>query len=92
MDEAIEDAEAAIEVARAAVDAQAGETYEVEITDETRLRAEVGKARKELHDDLKAVFDLVKAAREAVREAATTLAQIPRPDDTQSPATSTISE
>ena len=80
----ITNAENAIAAARAAVEAQAGKVYEVQITgSETTLRADVGKTRQELHEDLTGVRDLVKAAREAVRNAAVTLAQIPRVNDNE---------
>jgi len=84
---AVTEAESAIANARSAVAEQAGKTYSITVTTEDALRADVGGARKALHDDLKKVQDAVKAAREKVRKAATTLAQIPGVD--QSAPTST---
>lgn len=94
---AMDDARAAIEASRTAITAQAGKTYTIEVTAEEVLKADVGKARKALHDDLVKVRDTVKAAHDAVRNAAVILAQIPRVDEEPaatstaptSPATST---
>lgn len=86
---AITDALKAIEVSRLAIQAQAGKTYTITVTTENNLRADVSKVRKALHDDLSSVRETVKTAREAVRKAATTLAQIPRVDeDENTPSTS----
>lgn len=75
-------AEQAIASARAAIEAQAAKTYTPEITgEENRLKVEVGQARQALHKDIVAVREKVRAAKEAVRRVATTLAQIPRIDD-----------
>jgi len=41
----------------------------------------VGKIRQALYNDLMAVQKTVKAVQEAVRKAATTLAQIPKVDE-----------
>lgn len=73
---AITDATNAIAAARLAIQTQAGKTYKIEINTEDKLRVDVGNARQALHADLVAVQDKVKAAREAVHKAATTLAQI----------------
>jgi DNA repair exonuclease SbcCD ATPase subunit len=79
---AIEKAHQAINSAREAVKAQAEKVYQPpEITGEEKLKLEVGKLRKQLHDDLKAVEKLVKEARDAVRQAAVALAQIPKVDE-----------
>lgn len=105
---AITEAENAIAAARSAVEAQAGKVYTFNIpvtatatTTEQNLKPAVGEARRALHADLTAVREKVKAAQAAVRKAATTLAQIPRVDETKvddddnatttttSPATST---
>jgi hypothetical protein len=67
----IEAANDAIVDAQEANDDQADNTYEVNVSTEANARVDVGAARKELHDDLKAVWDKVIAAREAVRKAAT---------------------
>lgn len=94
---AMDDAHAAIEASRVAITAQAGKTYTIEVTTEEVLKADVGKARKALRDDLAKVRGTVKAAHDAVRNAAVILAQIPRVDEETtatpttpiSPATST---
>jgi len=84
---AITDALSSITSARSAVQVQAGNTCIVTVTTENNLRVDVGKARKCLHDNLTVVREAVKAAKEAVRKAATTLAQIPRVDeDSTSPS------
>ncbi|MBI4085895.1 MAG: hypothetical protein HY433_01465 [Candidatus Liptonbacteria bacterium] len=85
---AVTEAESAIASARSAVAAQAGKAYSITVTTEDTLRADVGGARKALHDDLKKVQDAVKAAREKVRKAATTLAQIPGVDQPAPTSTS----
>lgn len=75
-------AKEAIATARAAVEAQAAKIYTPEITgEEEKLRVEVGEARQALHNDLAAVRETIRAAFEAVRRVATTLAQIPRVDE-----------
>ena len=79
---AVTSAQAAIDAARATVQTQAGKLYNVTISgQEPKLKAEVGKARQTLHNDLAAVRKIVQVAREAVHTAATTLAQIPKIDD-----------
>ncbi|MDP2637198.1 MAG: hypothetical protein Q8P03_01135 [bacterium] len=80
---AIAAAETAIQSARTAVEAQAGKTYSFTVTTEEDLRSDVGQARKTLHDDLTAVREIVRAARDAVRQAAVALAQIPRVDEAE---------
>lgn len=66
-------AQAAIDDAKAAVAAQAANTYEVTIDDETAARSEVQTAMQELKADLAAVREAVTAAREAVHAAAQAL-------------------
>lgn len=77
---AITNAQTAIAAARDAVKAQMGKTYTVDLTNATStasvLKNVVGNARQLLHSDLKAVFDKVKAARDSVHDAATTLAKV----------------
>lgn len=70
---AVADAESAINVARIAVTAQTGQTYKIEVTTETQLKAAVGKTRSALAHDLNQVFTIVKSAREAARHAAQAL-------------------
>jgi DNA repair exonuclease SbcCD ATPase subunit len=85
---AIEKAHQAINTAREAVKAQAEKVYQPpEITTEGNLKLDVGKLRQQLHDDLKAVEKLVKDARDAVRQAAVALAQIPKVDELEVPTT-----
>lgn len=83
---AITAAETAIANARAAVSAQAGKTYRVTISTEAALKADVGKTRQALQADLKSVREAIRLAHDAVRKAATTLAQIPRVDEATPPA------
>lgn len=71
---AIAGAQTAIANARAAVAAQAAKTYTIIVTTDTKLRGDVGKSRQALHGDLKNVFELVRTAHDAVRNAAVTLA------------------
>ncbi len=62
-------ANTAIADAAAAVTAQAGKTYTVNVTTEAKIKVDVGAARQQLHDDLKVVEDKMQAARQAVRKA-----------------------
>jgi DNA repair exonuclease SbcCD ATPase subunit len=88
VEEAIQKAHQAINTAREAVKAQAEKIYQPpEITTEEKLKLDVGKLRQQLHDDLKAVEKLVKDARNAVRQAAVALAQIPKVDELEVPTT-----
>lgn len=75
---AIVDAQKAIDESKQAVKVQAEKIYSISITTENNLKVDVGKTRQSLHTDLKAVFETVKKAREAVHKTATTLAQIPK--------------
>jgi DNA repair exonuclease SbcCD ATPase subunit len=87
-EEAIQKAHQAINTAREAVKTQAEKVYQPpEITTEEKLKLDVGKLRQQLHDDLKAVEKLVKDARDAVRQAAVALAQIPKVDELEVPTT-----
>ncbi len=78
---AIANAKIAITAARTAVANQAGKAYSPTVTTESTLKNDVGALRKTLYEDLKKVQDVVKAARDAVRQAAVTLAQIPNVDN-----------
>lgn len=78
---AISDAEQAIAASRAAVETQSKKTYDFTFNSEETLRLNVGKVRQQLRDDVSAVRKTVFDAREAVRKAATTLAQIPKVDE-----------
>lgn len=72
--QAIDKAVESINVARAAIVAQSVKTYGLQINSEDKLKLDVGKARKQLHDDLDKVKEIVKDAHVAVRNAATSLA------------------
>lgn len=88
----ITNAENAIAAARVAVAAQVSKTYSMNIASDTTLKRNVGVARQALRDDLKKVGDAVKAARDAARQAAVSLAQIQGVDELKkstSTATST---
>ncbi|MBI1838923.1 MAG: hypothetical protein HYR95_01300 [Candidatus Colwellbacteria bacterium] len=78
---AIEAAHAAIVSAQSAVQAQSVKTYPITINSDATLRIEVNKVRRALHDDLKKVRESVKAAHDAVRRAAVSLAKIHGVDD-----------
>lgn len=80
---AVTGALSAIEAARVAVAAQAGKTYTITISSEDNLRVDVGKARQALHSDLVKVRETVKAAHEAVRQAAVILARVPRVNEAE---------
>lgn len=69
-------AETAINAAQDAVNAQAGKTYVIEITDEENLGQSVSSAIGALRSDLKNVKDKVKGAREKVHEAYKALAKV----------------
>lgn len=90
---AIETARDAISEARTAIESQAGKTYNLAITTEDKLKTDVGKARQQLHDDLKSVFELLKSARNAVHDAARAFAEangrnVPEPSPSSSPTES----
>ncbi len=69
-------AQAAIDAARVAITTQSGKVYSITVSGSDSLRADVGAVRRELHADLTKVRDAVKAARDAVHQAATTLAEL----------------
>lgn len=87
---AITNAQNAITVARTAVTTQVSKIYSMNITNDKTLKNDVGVARQALHDDLKKVSDAVKAARDTVRQAAVSLAQIQGVDE-ESTSVSTTS-
>ena len=72
---AIEDTYAAIEVSRAAIEAQFDKVYTIEIGSEETLKVDVGEVRRMLHDDLESIRNTVKEAHDAIRSAAVMLAQ-----------------
>lgn len=79
----------AITTARAAIVTQSTKVYTVTVTTEGKLKNDTGVTRKALQNDLSVVQNLVKAAHEALRKAAVSLAQVPRINDTNGSATST---
>jgi len=91
---AITSAQNAISAARAAVTVQTGKAYSMNIsssTVSTALRSDVGVTRQALQADLKTVENAVKAARSAVQQAATTLAQIQGVDELKASTSTTTS-
>lgn len=77
----IVNAELAIDSARASVLEQASKVYEIDITDEDNLRADVSDIRKALRSDLGNLKDIIKGVHTAIRESAVGLAQIPNVDE-----------
>ncbi len=84
---AIDAAKTAIAAARAAIATQAAKTYTLTITTQVKLRADVKATRDQIHSDLMKVQNLVKAARQAVQNAATMLAQLHGVDDDNATST-----
>lgn len=76
VDTALSGAKDSIATSRSAIVAQTGKTYAMSISTEEGLRTDVGKTRKVLHDDLVAVRETVKNARDAVHNAALALAKV----------------
>lgn len=64
----IKTAQAAIDTAMTAVEAQAAKTYIIQITDETKLRLDVGTTTSQLRQDLMATYKLVIDAKQAVQK------------------------
>ena len=83
---AIAKAQTAIASVRAAATTQAGKTYQIIVTGDNNLRVDVGQARQALHTDLVSTREAVKAAHMAVRDAAVSLAKIPRVNEAEVPA------
>ena len=78
---ASDDAAKAITAARTAVEAQAAKVYKMTITDENKLKADVGNTIKKLQDDLKQIRIVVQSAHDAVRKAAMALVKAMRVED-----------
>ena len=68
------DAAQAIVAARTAVEEQAAKVYKMTITDENKLKSDVGNTIKKLQDDLKQVRVIVQSAHDAVRKTAVAIA------------------
>lgn len=79
----IEKAQAAIDAAKTANDAQDSKEYVAQIIDDTTLRANVGSIVSQLRLDLMAVHKLVIEARQAIQQIRTDKAMI-RKDSTRS--------
>lgn len=83
----------AIVAAQTAVTAQAGKEYIANVSEETRLKADVGSAVKNLEKDLKATHQTVLAAKKAVSDALKSVKTIKGVDDGgTSPSPTAISE
>lgn len=78
---AITEATNAIALSRTAIQNQTVKVYAPVISTESALKTDIGEIRKALHNDLAGVQETVKTAQEAVKKAATTLAQIPKVDE-----------
>lgn len=66
---AIAQARASIASASSAVEAQAEKDYTIQVTSESKVRADAQKQREALHSDLKAVRQLVIDAKQSVANA-----------------------
>lgn len=64
---AISSARTALLTAQAAVDAQKVKIYQITVTDDGTAKGEVETVIKQLHADIKTVYDTVVAARQAVQ-------------------------
>ncbi len=80
---AISKAKDAISAAQAAVTAQAGKSYVITIENEENLGGNVSQTVQEFKEDVKGVFEKVKDAREAVREAFQELKSLVGPEPTE---------
>lgn len=86
----VDDAEKAIIAARAAVEAQASKIYKMTITEENKLKVDVGNAVKKLQNDLKQVRIIVQSAHDSVRKAAVALAKSFGLEETKNSSSSSI--
>lgn len=77
----LEKAKTAISEARTAISLQSSKVYEINITTEATLKAEMKRVRNLFVVDIKALNEKVKAVHASVRNIATTLAKIPKIDD-----------
>lgn len=69
---AIEEAKAAIDAAKEAAETQQAKDYIIAVTTETTVKADSQASRDNLRNDLKAVHDLIVAARQATAKAIST--------------------
>ncbi|MDO8557419.1 MAG: hypothetical protein Q7R98_03065 [Candidatus Jorgensenbacteria bacterium] len=70
-------AKTAIAQARSLIEIEAGKTYSVTVGAEANLKSDVTKSRDALKQDLEKIQQSIKSARDAVQQAAVTLAKIP---------------
>jgi hypothetical protein len=77
----VEKAKESISVARDAISSQSAKVYEVNITGEETLKAEMKGLKEEFKKDIGAVKEKVKLAFTAVKDTAEALAKIPKIDD-----------
>lgn len=82
----VEKAKIVIAEARDSVSAQSQKVYITNVTDEATLKVEMKKLRDAYSKDIKAVREKVNLAHFAVRDTATTLAKIPKIDETDATA------
>lgn len=82
---AIATAEAAIDAAETAVNAQADKVYELTVDDETTARDDAGASMKKLQEDLRAMREFVHKARTAVFDALKALTRVVGSDATTTP-------
>jgi len=85
----INNAKNALASARTTIKIQADRVYTLNISTESALKLDVGQARQTFHADIVKVRQVVKAARDAIHEAAVTLAQIPKIDELELPPATT---
>jgi hypothetical protein len=89
--ETISDAHTAVERARNLIAEQAGKTYALTITDEETVKEEVGEIHQLFRTDMKIAFDAVKAAQQAIREAAVAVGSAVESSPSASPSGTPIS-
>lgn len=73
---AINSAKSKIENARVAIQTQASKLYSITVSSENALKLDVGVSRQALQNDLKQLQNVVRETKNAVHDAATTLAGI----------------
>lgn len=87
--EAVVKAEEAINLARASIVEQSAKVYTISIVSEETLKTTVETIKNNFQTDIKAVQDKVRKAHEGVVNSATTLAKIPKINDTETVVTPT---
>jgi hypothetical protein len=86
LDAAIVEAETALALAQEAITTQAGEEYVIEISEEEKLKNDVGSVVSQLRTDLSETHKTVIDAKQAVQNAAKELAKLRRPTVSISPS------